>query len=130
MNQLRRTMSAALQTPSLPPEAIALIKEGTPKPQTQTPMVSSVATTVQPRPVTMPRPATEAQQPAKPKAQKERAEETVSLVSMNFRVPASIPEALLKASSERKMKKIRPYTQQDIVAEALTAWLQKNGYQL
>jgi transposase InsO family protein len=71
----------------------------------------------------MPRPAAEAlQQAAKPKASKERAEETVSLVSMNFRVPASIPAGLLKASSERKMKKTRPFTQQDIVAEALTAW--------
>ena len=93
-------------------------------------MISSVATTVQPRPAAMPRPTVEAPQPAKPKVQKERAEETVSLVSMNFRVPAAIPAALLKASSERKMKKTRPFTQQDIVAEALTGWLQKNGYQI
>lgn len=49
---------------------------------------------------------------------------------MTFRVPATIPPALLKASSERKIKQIQPFTQQDIVAEALTAWLQKNGYPL
>jgi len=43
----------------------------------------------------------------------------------NIRLPATIPPALLKASSERKIKKIHPFTQQDIVAEALTVWLQK-----
>jgi hypothetical protein len=47
---------------------------------------------------------------------------------MNFRVPTEISTALFKASSERKMKKTRPFTQQDIVTEALTIWLQKNGY--
>jgi hypothetical protein len=120
-------MSAALQAP-LPPEALALIKEGTPKPQTQTPIVTVVATTVKPQEPTAPKPASQTDQPPKPKAPKEKPEETVSLVSMNFRVPSSIPQALLKASSERKMKKIRPYTQQDIVAEALTDWLRKGGY--
>ena len=119
-------MSAALQTPGLSPEAVAIIKEGTPKPQTQTPMISTVAATVQLRPASMPRPTAEAPQPAKPKAPK--ADETVSLVSMNFRVPAGIPAALLRASFQLKMKKTRPFTQQDIVAEALTGWLQKNGY--
>jgi len=121
-------MSAALQTSGLSAEAVALIKEGTPKPQTQTPLISNVAATVQSRPAPTPRPTTKAQQAAKPKPQKERAAETVSLVSMNFRVPASIPAGLLKASSERKIRKTRPFTQQDIIAEALTAWLQKNGY--
>jgi hypothetical protein len=76
----------------------------------------------------MPRPTTEAQQPASPRPQKERVEEAVALTSMNFRVPAAIPAALLKASSERKIKKSRPFTQQDIVAEALASWLKKNGY--
>ena len=123
-------MSDALQTPSLPPEAVALIKEGTPKPQTQTSVLSSVATTVQPRSTPTPRPTTEAQQLSGTKAQKETPSETAGLVSMNFRVPAGIPPTLLKASSDRKLRKLRPYTQQDIVAEALTTWLQKNGYQL
>jgi hypothetical protein len=121
-------MSDALQ--NLPPEAVALIKEGTPKPQTQTPMLASVAATVQPRPLTLPKPVTEAQQLPRPKAQKENAQQPTALVSMTVRVPAGIPATLLKASSDRKLKKISPYTQQDIVAEALTTWLQKNGYQL
>jgi len=37
---------------------------------------------------------------------------------------------LLKASSDRKIKKVHPFTQQDIVAEALTDWLKKNGCQV
>lgn len=120
-------MNEALQAP-LPPEAIALIKEGTPRPQTQTPIVSVGLSSVKPLEGTGPKPASQPQQPPRPKAQKEKPDETVSLVSMNFRVPATIPQALLKASSERKMKKIRPFTQQDIVAEALTDWLRDNGF--
>jgi hypothetical protein len=52
----------------------------------------------------------------------------MSFVPMTVRVPTRIPEALLKAASERKLKKTKPYTQQDIVAEALQNWLQKHGY--
>ena len=130
MNQPRRTLSDAV--PGLSAEAVALIKEGTPKPQTQTPTISPMVATVAPRPAPMPMAPAEASLGVKPRAQKERGEEpasAVAMVSMNFRVPASIPPALLKASSERKMRKTRPFTQQDIVTEALAAWLQKNGYQ-
>jgi hypothetical protein len=46
---------------------------------------------------------------------------------MTFRLPSNIPGALLQASAERKIKKIRPYTQQEIVAEAVSDWLKKNA---
>jgi hypothetical protein len=34
----------------------------------------------------------------------------------------------MKASAERKIGKIQPWAQQDIVAEALNAWLKSAGY--
>jgi len=121
-----------MQKPSLPPEALALIKEGTPRPQTQSAVLAAPKPDEPrespPSEAQAPKPAVESQPASKPKPQRELAAETVSLVSMNFRVPAGIPAALLKASSERKMKKTRPFTQQDIVTEALTLWLRKNGY--
>jgi hypothetical protein len=59
-----------------------------------------------------------------------RGVESVGIVSATFRLPATLPPALLKASSDRKIKKVHPFTQQDIVAEALTDWLKKNGCQV
>jgi hypothetical protein len=117
-------MAAALNPP-LSPEALSIIKEGTPKPQT-----AVAALTVLPpeklQETPTPAAAIEVPTPTKPKTQKEKPVETVGLVPLNCRLPAEIPLALLKASSERKMKKIRPYTQQDIIAEALSDWLKKN----
>ena len=39
-----------------------------------------------------------------------------------------IPNALVRASAERKVKRQKPFTQQEIVAEAVTQWLRKNGF--
>jgi hypothetical protein len=123
-------MTAALQT-NLPPAALTLIKEGTPKPQTLNSNPTVTAPAVRPQEdVAMFKPAPEQQRPAAARTEKEREDETIAIVSATFRLPANIPPVLLKASSERKIKKIQPFTQQDIVAEALTAWLKKNGYQL
>ena len=52
---------------------------------------------------------------------------TVS-ASMTVRLPADIPPKLLRAATDRKIAKQRPFTQQEIVAEALAQWLRKNGY--
>jgi hypothetical protein len=34
----------------------------------------------------------------------------------------------MRAPFDRKLKREKPWTQQDIAAEALTLWLKKNGY--
>ncbi len=47
---------------------------------------------------------------------------------VSFRLPASIVEALLRASMERRLNRLRPWAQQDLVAIALSAWLKKEGY--
>jgi hypothetical protein len=39
-----------------------------------------------------------------------------------------LPPLLLRASADRNIKKTRPFTQQNIIAEALADWLRKNGY--
>jgi hypothetical protein len=121
-------MSAALQPPVVSPEALAIIAQGTPKPLTQNPAVVVDAVKVQP--AAAPKASEEPQHPAKARVEKEREVQSVAIVSVTFRLPANIPPTLLKASSDRKIKKIHPFTQQDIVAEALTDWLKKNGYQI
>ena len=118
----------AVRSPTVPPEALAIIAQGAPKPQTQNPAVA--VDTVKVQPATTPRPSVDTDQLARAKSEKGREPENVAIATATFRLPANIPPALLKASSERKIKKIHPFTQQDIVAEALTEWLQKNGYLL
>jgi hypothetical protein len=117
-------MADALQTPNLSPEAIELIQAGTPKPKTQTPILA-------PPPTAKPLEASEklsseAVVTPKPKPQKEKAPEQPVLVALGFRVPLEISQALFKVASERKLKRIRPFTQQDIIAEALSDWIKKN----
>ena len=120
-------MSAAIQPPTVTPDLLAIIDQGSPKPQTPRPPVAVDAVKVQTG--ATPKQVEEPQRPAKAKVEKERGGDSAALVSVNFRLPATIAPALLKASSDRKIKKIQPFTQQDIVAEALTDWLRKNGYQ-
>ena len=55
-------------------------------------------------------------------------EAEAGLVSLTVRVPRIVPPGLLLASVDRKLKRQRPWTQQEIVAEALTHWLQQHGY--
>ncbi|TLD71460.1 hypothetical protein FEM03_08010 [Phragmitibacter flavus] len=50
------------------------------------------------------------------------------VMSLNTRISAEISTALLTASMQRKIQRLHPFTQQDIVAEALTVWLHKEGY--
>jgi hypothetical protein len=45
---------------------------------------------------------------------------------MTFRLPAELPAALLRAAMERKLRGEPPSTQQDIVAQAVREWLERN----
>ena len=122
----RRSMADALQ-PTLKPEAIAIIKAGTPQPQTPGIALAPVTTDKLPEKSIISEKLS-APVPSVSKPRKEIVPETRALVSFNMRFPADLPPALLKASVDRKLNKIKPYTQQDIVAEALRNWLAKNGY--
>ncbi len=48
-------------------------------------------------------------------------------VSMTFRLPSELPSALLRVAMERKLRGEAPCTQQDIVAQAVREWLERNG---
>jgi len=49
-------------------------------------------------------------------------------VSLNVRIEPEISTALLRASMDRKIQRLDPFTQRDIVAEALAEWLKNHGY--
>jgi hypothetical protein len=47
---------------------------------------------------------------------------------MTFRLPAPVAAQLVGAATERKLRRERPFTQQDIVVEALRQWFLRHGY--
>lgn len=128
-------MSAALKTAdSLTPEALAFIKAGTPKPQAERPVVSSAPLGEEPECVA---PSAEANssetlKTRRPKVLEEEddapAAQVAGLVGLSFRVASQIHVALMQAAFDRKMRRQRPFTQQEIVSEALSLWLKKHGY--
>ena len=48
---------------------------------------------------------------------------------ITVRLPAGVAGRLLRASLERKLRRDEPFTQQDIVAEALQDWLCRHGHE-
>ena len=133
----RRPMSAALRTADLPPEMLAFVKAGTPQPQIvsvtrENPVQPEPASgkTTESTPAVPPR-FEEEERSRSTKPRISREPEPVAhpgLVSLSIRVPPEVPEGLVRASAERKIKRLRPWTQQEIVAEAITQWLKRNGY--
>lgn len=126
MNPIRRSISEAAQRPTLPPDALALIAQGNPKPQT--PPVSVTVDSVKSQEATerkLPNEKTERQTIAASDDM-----DPVGLVAFGFRVRPAIPPLLRQAAMDRKTKRIRPCTQQGIIDEALTAWFKRNGYQI
>jgi len=132
MNQpTRRSMSAALQTIELPAEAIALIKAGNPRP------MSSSTALAKPGPDERVPEALEPPEPdeiERPRAirshrPREKPEPMPSqIVSMTVRVPVELPNALLRVSVDRRLRRQKPFTQQEMVATAVREWLRRNGY--
>ena len=126
MNPKNKTMEGALAESPLPAEALAIIQDGAPKPLASSPKMPmaeapSVASAIeQPTPVKT--------KTAKSVVNKERSVELATSVAVTFRLPLELSQTLIKASVERKLEKRWPHTQQNIVADALQNWLQKNGY--
>jgi hypothetical protein len=129
-------MSEALKTADLPPETLEFIRAGTPKPKTEKPIIAvasreTVATPAEPQ--------IELQEEAVPEAprtlrklsaprEEAAAIPSGSVVGFSFRLATHLHQALMKASFERKLRAQKPFTHQEIVAEALGAWLKKQGY--
>jgi len=148
-------MSEALRTVELPAAAFAVIKEGALKSRAgpnALPVVAQRVSAHQPEPPVKATaegqavpggessgeitgqegvPAYAPSSTRKPKASREVGSEplaSATSASMTVRMPADIPPKLLRAATDRKIARQRPFTQQEIVAEALTQWLRKNGY--
>lgn len=136
----RRPMSAALRISDLRPEELAFIKAGTPQPKVVGPAVETGApptpaedkvtevSSTEPAAVPKPEPSEKAR-PPKPRMNREPEPEPLAhRINLSIRVPVEIPEGLLRASTDRKLKRIKPNTQQEIAAEAIAEWLQRHGY--
>lgn len=148
----RRSMSQALQTVELTPAAAAFIREGRPMPQAQKIVGASDSANAAladgtPRDVggsevsasvsvndTVPAAAGNEgsvesfrRRVSRPRLSPEAITSATS-VSVTVRLPADIPTKLLRIATDRKIARQRPWTQQEIVAEALWQWLKKNGY--
>jgi hypothetical protein len=122
----RRTLSAALQTNSLTEAALDFVKAGTAKPGPDA--VASTVVPAQPEAVEKPHRAVNSVKRRLRINDDGEGEAEAGLVSLTVRVPRIVPPGLLLASVDRKLKRQRPWTQQEIVAEALTHWLQQHGY--
>lgn len=125
---------------ALTPEEQAFLDKGTNPPSKAKPKATS-----KPKPKPKAKPTTRKEEPAMARpAMKEdftqRNEAPVQqapmmagfsmpgVVSLNTRIDPEISAALLTASMQRKIQRQQPFTQQDIVAEALRMWLKSEGY--
>ena len=144
MNE-RRPMSQALRTAELPPGAMDFIKAGTPRPMNPTALAEPPSPVAELRPASLARKETPVMasdsvptdaeplpiKPNRPRSMREPELEVMplrNLVNLSIRVRPEIPDALLRASTERKLKRLKAHTQQEIAAEALTQWLTRHGY--
>ena len=89
-------------TDVLPPEQVAFIKG-------EAPPATVASTSGRPRPTNVGR--------------SPRERETLTV-----RLESDIVAALVRASAERKIRQEIPYTQQDIISEALKQWLYEAGF--
>ena len=130
LNKSRRTLSQALRTDDLSAEARAFLKP------TGRPLTPPAMNTV-PAPIVREVSQSATRSPAcadttlddsPPLARLADPPPPARPVSMTFRLAPEIPMALLRASVERKVRQQRPFTQQEIVTEAIKHWLKVNGF--
>jgi hypothetical protein len=71
------------------------------------------------------------EQPVQKKPAPKRSPQTTAvppaLVSQTYRLPADLVRELTKAAVFRKLDRTVPWSQQDIVAEAIRDWLEKHA---
>lgn len=117
------------------PEVRDFIEAGTPKPQfvhTQKPKKEGEGS-----PARVPEPTPTALEPEEEKQASAPAREQGAhqptgeiplpmLIPQTYRLPQRLVEDLARAAIERKIKRRKPWSQQDIVAEAIKEWLRKH----
>ncbi len=99
----RRTLSQALHTPEFSEAAIAFVGGSVPQPAGIVEHSGNAQATTAPR-----LPSDSAGS---------------GTVSISFRLPAELCARLLRISLDRKLRRQKPFSQQDIMAEALASWL-------
>jgi len=132
----RRSMTTALRTGDLPPDMLAFVKEGTPRLVTDLVSPGAKAPSAPIKSTPTPIPPGEPTEPMdrnstviKPKPDRARHPvELVHKVNLSIRVPTDLTARLLRASTDRKLSREHPATQQEIVTEAVEQWLKRNGY--
>ena len=122
----RRSMAQALQTGELSEDARAFVAGKAPPGSEELAVASPKPLPQSPRP-SLPTPAPRQNGVPKPTPM-DSSPSVAGIVSITIRLPASLPSRLLRASVERKLRREQPFSQQDIVAEALHAWLDLHGY--
>ena len=123
----KRTMSQALHTGNLSPEAAAFVAAGAAGNTvvSEQPPGPSPKTRASIPPVTVP--AIEPDSGGSAFVDSPLPAERRAPVSMTFRLPAELPSALLRVAMERKLRGEKPCTQQDIVGQAMREWLERNA---
>jgi len=124
----KRTMSQALHSVNLSTEAAAFVAAGaagTTAASAPPPVTATPATHVRILPVAVPAVVPESGQSAF--VHSTLPADRHAPVSMTFRLPAELPSALLRVAMERKLRGESPCTQQDIVAQAVREWLERNA---
>jgi hypothetical protein len=99
------------------------------KPQRVTePTVQEGAATVRETPPPVPKDEqSAAKKPAAAKKATAVAAAPTVLLSQTYRLPEDLVKELTKAAVDRKFARTAPWSQQDIVAEALREWLHKHA---
>ena len=114
----RRTLGAALQTAKLNDEQMAFVTGRVPERTIATEPVLSVAN---------PMPAPPASNTVLKSNPPTETTALSSTMSMTFRLPADLATQLMRVALERKLRREEPFSQQDIVAEALRDWMLRHG---
>jgi hypothetical protein len=65
---------------------------------------------------------------AKPRKGKGQLVTQAGRTPLTIKFRSDIATALKRASLERELSRVRPFTQQDILEAALVPWLRSNGY--
>ena len=120
----KRTMSQALQTNNLGAEALAFVAAGAAAaPNTSSQSLPTEASSVDAAELaTAPPPPVQTNFVSSLLPAERRGP-----LSITVRLPAELPPALLRVAMERKLRGERPFTQQDIVAQAVREWLERNA---
>jgi len=123
----RRSLGEALITP----DKLAFIKGSEAKPQTETAKVKEIELTT----VSNEEPKATDKQPrsTRKRAREDEAPEATEvldemLVSRTARFQYRTAQALTRAHLERKLKRLKPTTQQEIIEIAVQSWLKDHGY--